>query len=185
METILETQRLAIRRLTEADLDALVALDSDPQVTFFITGGVPEFDERMLRAWLSQYERWPEYGTFAAVERSSGAFIGWFHLRPDGDHDDELELGYRLRRDAWGKGYASEGSRALIDRAFAELGAARVWASAMAVNAASRRVMEKSGLRFVRAFRADWPYSIPGDEQGDIEYAITRAEWDADRRLAR
>ena len=184
MQPILETDRLVIRRLTEADVDALVALDSDPQVTFFITGGVPEFDEAMLRAWLSQYERWPEYGTFAAIERSSGAFIGWFHLRPDGDNDDEPELGYRLRRDAWGKGYATEGSRALIDRAFAELGASRVWASAMAVNAASRRVMERAGLRFVRAFHADWPYRIPGDEHGDVEYAITRAEWQMDRRRA-
>ena len=41
--------------------------------------------------------------------------------------------------------------------------------------------MEKAGLRFVRAFHADWPHPIPGDEHGDVEYAITRAEWDEDR----
>jgi len=83
--------------------------------------------------------------------------------------------------DAWGKGYATEGSRALVDKAFGELGATRVWAGAMAVNAASRRVMEKAGLRFVRLFHADWPCKIPGDEHGDVEYAITREEW-LDRR---
>ena len=51
----------------------------------------------------------------------------------------------------------------------------------MAVNVASRRVMEKAGLRCVRTFFADWPYRIPGDEHGDVEYAITREEWQAAR----
>ena len=182
--TLLETDRLILRRFTDEDLDDLTELDSDPEVTRHITGGVPEFDEAMLRAWLGQYARWPAYGTFAAIERSSGRFLGWFHLRPEEGHDDEPELGYRLRRDAWGKGYATEGSRALVDMAFAELGATRVWAGALAIHAASRRVMENAGLRFVRAFHADWPVRIPGDEHGDVEYAITRAEWEEDRRRA-
>lgn len=151
-------------------------------MTFFITGGVPEFDHAMLEGWIAQYERWPGYGTFAAIERSTGDFVGWFHLRPDDGPDDEPELGYRLRRDFWGKGYATEGSRALIDKAFDELGATRVWATAMAVHVASRRVMERAGLRFVRLFHGEWPYPIPGDEHGDVEYAITRAQWEEDRR---
>lgn len=90
---------------------------------------------------------------------------------------DEPELGYRLRKGAWGKGYATEGSRALIDKAFTELGATRVFAETMVVNTASRRVMEKAGLRLVRTFHADWPVRIPGDEHGDVEYAIPREEW--------
>ena len=76
-------------------------------------------------------------------------------------------------RSAWGRGYATEGSRALVDKAFAELGARRVHASTMAVNAGSRRVMEKAGMRFVRTFVMDWPVRIEGDEEGDVEYAIT------------
>jgi RimJ/RimL family protein N-acetyltransferase len=59
---------------------------------------------------------------------------------------DEVELGDRLRRSAWGMGYATEGSRALVDRAFAEPGVRRVYAETMAVNVASRRVLEKAGL---------------------------------------
>ena len=58
---------------------------------------------------------------------------------------------------------------------------ARVTSETMAVNTASRRVMEKAGLRFVRAFHADWPVRIPGDEEGDVEYAITGSQWEADR----
>ena len=51
----------------------------------------------------------------------------------------------------------------------------------MVVNTGSRRVMEKAGMREVRMFHADWPVRIPGDEHGDVEYAITRAEWASDR----
>ncbi len=51
----------------------------------------------------------------------------------------------------------------------------------MVVNVASRRVMEKAGLRYVRTFHADWPVRIPGDEQGDLEYGIDRGEWEHDR----
>ncbi|HZA85928.1 MAG TPA: GNAT family protein, partial [Acidimicrobiales bacterium] len=64
---------------------------------------------------------------------------------------------------------------------FAELGVDRVYASTMMVNTASRRVMEKAGLRYVRTFHADWPVKIPGDEEGDVEYAIDRAQWENDR----
>jgi RimJ/RimL family protein N-acetyltransferase len=56
---------------------------------------------------------------------------------------------------------------------------ARVRAETMVVNVASRRVMEKAGLRYVRTFHQEWPDPIPGDEEGDVEYALTRAEWAA------
>ncbi len=76
-------------------------------------------------------------------------------------------------------------SRALIDKAFTELGARRVHASTMAVNTGSRRVMEKAGHALRPHVRhADWPVRIEGDEEGDVEYAITRDEWEADRRIA-
>ena len=111
-------------------------------------------------------------------------FLGWFHLRPgEGAGPLEPELGYRLRREVWGRGYATEGSRALIDKAFAELGAARVYASTMTVNTASRRVMEKAGLHYVRTFDIDWPVKVPGDEHGGVEYSIDRTQW-AKRRAA-
>ena len=90
----------------------------------------------------------------------------------------EVELGYRLRRSAWGKGYATEGSRALIQKGFAEFGVQRVVASTMVVNVASRRVMENAGLKFVRTFHQPWPDYIEGEEEGDVEYALLRSEWE-------
>ena len=185
VDVYVETGRLVLRRFTPDDLELVVDLDGDPQVKRYIDGGAP-VDRRevaeTLQWWLGYYDRGERYGFWAAIEKSSGRFIGWFHLRPgEGAGPHEPELGYRLRRDAWDQGYATEGSRALIDKAFVELGADRVYASTMAVNTPSRRVMEKAGMRFVRTFHADWPVRIPGDEDGDVEYAIDRAQWERDR----
>ena len=83
---------------------------------------------------------------------------------------------------AWGHGYATEGSRALVRKAFTELGARRVYATTMVVNFGSWRVMEKAGLRRVRLFHQPWPDRIEGEEHGDVEYALTRDEWLADQR---
>ena len=187
-QVFLETERLLLRRFTGDDVENLVELDSDPEVMHFITGGrtTPreEVENELLPAFLDHYERYAGYGFWAAIEKSTGRFLGWFHFRPaEGAPPDEVELGYRLRRSAWGKGYATEGSRALIDKGFAELGVERVvaFAFAMVVNTASRRVMEKSGLRFVRVFHQPWPDYIEGEEEGDVEYALSRGEWASSR----
>jgi len=181
----METDRLVLRRFTQDDLELIVELDSDPEVKRYIDGGAAVDREELtetLAWWLGYYERYDGYGFWAAIEKASGEFLGWFHLRPGaGAAPFEPELGYRLRREVWGCGYATEGSRALIDKAFAELGAERVNASTMVINSGSRRVMEKAGLRYVRTFNAEWPVSIPGDEEGDVEYAIDRAQWEQDR----
>jgi RimJ/RimL family protein N-acetyltransferase len=186
MLVFLETERLLLRQFDRGDADLLVELDGDPRVMRYITGGPPtprdEVEGEVLPAFLSYYPRFPGYGFWAAIEKSTGNFLGWFHYRPapDAPHD-EPELGYRIRFEAWGKGYGTEGSRALIAKGFNEFDVQRVVASTMAVNTASRRVMEKSGMRFVRAFVAEWPVSIPGDEHGDVEYAICRSEWEEQR----
>jgi RimJ/RimL family protein N-acetyltransferase len=182
VDVFLETERLILRRFTAADVDNLVELDSDPDVMRYISGGTPTAREKIehetLPAFMAYYERFAGFGFWAAIEKSSGAFIGWFHFRPEpGGAVDDVELGYRLRKSAWGKGYATEGSRALIARGFAEFGVKRVFATTMVVNTASQRVMEKSGLRQVRVFEADWPVKIDGDEHGDVEYALLASEW--------
>jgi len=190
MHIFLETERLVLRRFTSDDVDNLVELDGDPQVMHFITGGrtTPrdEIENDLLPWFLHYYEGGDRYGFWAAIEKSTGTFLGWFHFRPGDDQpSDEPELGYRLRRSAWGRGYATEGSRALIRKGFTELGVRRVVASTMVVNTASRRVMEKSGLTLVRTFHQEWPDRIPGDEHGDVEYALTRADWERQEATGR
>jgi RimJ/RimL family protein N-acetyltransferase len=182
MQVFLETQRLVLRRFTMADAEELVRLDADPDVMRFVTGGVPtsreEIQNEVLPAFLGYYQRYEGFGFWAAVEKASGEFLGWFHFRPrPGAVPGEVELGYRLRKSAWGRGYATEGSRALIGKGFSELGVLRVVAEAMAVNVASRRVMEKAGLTLVRTFHQPWPYPVEGQEFGEVEYALDKAGW--------
>jgi RimJ/RimL family protein N-acetyltransferase len=183
MQIFLQTERLVLRRFTEDDVDNLVELDGDPAVMRFINGGRPtprrEIESDILPAFLAYYERFAGFGFWAAIERSTAHFVGWFQFRPpNAAPPGEVELGYRLRRPAWGKGYATEGSRALIQKGFAEFGVQRVVASTMVVNVASRRVMEKAGLKFVRTFHQPWPDYIEGQEEGDVEYALLRSEWE-------
>ncbi len=190
LQVFLETDRLVLRRFTMDDANDLFDIDGDPEVMKFITGGLPtpreEIENDVLPAFLRYYERGDRYGFWAAVEKSSGEFLGWFHFRPrEGGDPDEAELGYRLRRSAWGKGYATEGSRALIHKGFAELGVRGVVAETMVVNAASRRVMEKAGLKYVRTFHQPWPYAIEGSEHGDVEYALRKADWERQQRTRR
>ncbi len=183
MQVFLETERLVLRRFTEADADDLFDLDGDPEVTRFLTGGKPtprdEIRDETLPRFLDYYERFAGFGYWAAVEKPTGEFLGWFAFHPpEGGDPAEVELGYRLRRSAWGKGYATEGSRALIRKGFADLGVRRVVAETMAVNAASRRVMEKAGLTYGRTFYREWSDPIAGAERGEVEYTLTKADWE-------
>jgi RimJ/RimL family protein N-acetyltransferase len=183
MRVFLETERLLLRQFTESDVDNLHDLNGDPEVLRFLNGGKPTprdvIRNETLPRFLHSYERFEGFGVWAAIERWARGFVGWFEFYPWKDVDpDEVELGYRLRRSAWGKGYATEGSRALIRKGFTELGVRRVVAETMAVNTASRRVMEKAGLKYVRTFHQEWPEHIEGSEHGDVEYALTKADWE-------
>jgi RimJ/RimL family protein N-acetyltransferase len=183
MQVFLETERLVLRRFTTADVDNLVSLDADPDVMRFVTGGKPtsreEIENEFLPAFLGYYQRYQEFGFWAAIERYSGEFLGWFHFRPrDPTAPEQAELGYRLRKSAWGKGYATEGSRALIRKGFRESGVQLVTAEAVAANMASRRVMEKAGLTLVRTSHQPWPGAVGSDELEVVEYALRKADWE-------
>ncbi|QFZ16732.1 GNAT family N-acetyltransferase [Saccharothrix syringae] len=165
----LETDRLTLRPFTWSDVDLLVWLLGEPRVMRYIEDGRPVPRERVEREVLPKVVGGT--GWWAAHEKAAGAFVGWFELSPAGD--GVAELGYRLHPDHWGRGYATEGASALVAAGFAA-GLTRVVATAMAVNTASRRVLEKVGLRYVRTFHEDWPDPIEGWEHGDVEYALER-----------
>lgn len=155
----LQTARLRLRPAAQCDRDDLIALEQDSEVMRFLDDG-------------SLKPRGGEPGVWTAREKSSDAFVGWFALYDRGDGTGDL--GYRLRRVMWGSGYASEGAKRLVDFGFSELGLARIVADAMAVNLASRRVMERAGLVHMRTIH---PGYTNGAELGDVEYEITRDTW--------
>ena len=165
----LSTGRLELRPLAVGDLDELVALDADPDVMRFITGGRPRpRSEAAAKYRAAAHHRW------VARTPSEDRFVGWFGLRPSAT--GEREIGYRLCRGAWGQGFATEGSIALLRYAFGDLGLDRVWGQTMAVNQRSRRVMERCGMSFVRTFHLDWQEPIQGTEHGEVEYEMRRRQ---------
>jgi RimJ/RimL family protein N-acetyltransferase len=192
MHILLETDRLILRRFTPADVDHVFALDNDPEVMRYINGGTPmplEVIENDILPRFMQYdEQHPAYGFWAAVTKTTGDFMGWFSFRPQKDRPDEIELGYRFRQAAWGQGYATEGARALIHKGFTELGMQCVVATTYEENLASRRVMEKLGLTFRRAFRltpddlmrVDTAYTASAEiwDGDDVEYVLKRSDYE-------
>lgn len=166
-----------MRPIQLTDVEQLVTLDSDPEVMRYLTGGEPTARsevEAVVRRHLGS--RWMAY------ERETNSFVGWFGARPTSER--EYELGYRLARRHWGRGLATEGTLALLDETFSSQGAERVWAQTMAVNARSRRVMERCGLKYVRTFHLSWDNPIEGPERGEVEYELLCQDWEIGRRRA-
>lgn len=180
----METGRMTLRRFTRADVDDLAVLHGHSSVMRCIDNGRPVsravVEGQQLPDILREYDELPVgMGCFAAVEKSSGNFLGWLSLRPATSVglDGGTELGFRMLPSVWGLGYASEGAQALVHYAFTKLGLDRIVATTMTVNLASRRVMEKAGLSLIRTFFEHWPEPIEGAEHGDVEYAVTRETW--------
>ena len=138
--------------------------------------------EEVLEEWLPALTREAGpggvLGYWAGFTR--GEFAGWWALNPDPGDERQAELGYRLRREVWGRGLASEGALALLGHGFEGVGLERVWAQTMAVNARSVAVMTRIGMRLSRTWVGEWNEPLPGWEDGEVEYALTRADW-ADR----
>jgi RimJ/RimL family protein N-acetyltransferase len=174
----LVTERLWLEPLTSEHAEHLVALDGDAEVMRYLTGRARSRQE-VLDEWLPAMTR--ESGPAGVLGYWAGfeaeAFVGWWALNPDPDDERQAELGYRLRRDQWGRGLASEGALALLAHGFDAARLDRIWAQTMAVNAASRGVMTRIGMRFARTWVGEWNEPLPGWEQGEVEYEVTRQEW--------
>ena len=177
VKPVLTTERLRLVPLTEEHTEHLVRLDSDPEVLRFIWGRALTREESLTYAArrLDPQADARGIGAWAGFEHDT--FCGWWTLQRDDTDPDTAELGYRLARSAWGRGLATEGSRALLEHAFGTLGLPRVWAQTMAVNTSSRRVMEKLGLDHVRSFVGQWDVPLPEADQGEVVYEITREQY--------
>lgn len=183
-QPMLYTGRLQLVPLTDAHLELEIALDSDPEVMRYLTGRALSRGEveRAHRRRVAAAREVPGLGCWAGF--AGDDFVGWWLLQPPHGPDQpkvagEADLGYRLLRRHWRRGYASEGARELIRYGFDDLGLDRIFAQTMAANAASRATMSAAGLTYVRQFVSAGPYDdlVPGAEQGEVEYEITRITW--------
>lgn len=141
---MIETERLTLRPLETSDVDAFVALHADPEVNRFVGA----YSRQQALERLAAIERqWDERGHgLCAVElRASGEFIGRSGLQY-WQQFDEVELGWTLRTEHWGRGYATEAARACLDRGFATLEADYFTALIRPGNTPSVKVAERLGF---------------------------------------
>src|SRR5258708_21498673 len=126
--TVFDTTRIAMREVVADDLKSFYSLDRNPRVMRYIADGAtgsPESARAAVTRAMRYYALYPGMGKWVAEEKSTGRFIGWFSLNyvPD---TVEVEIGYRLLPEAWGRGYATEGADALARHGFDQLGLHRI-----------------------------------------------------------
>ena len=166
-EVSLKTERVILRRFTLADARPLLEMDSNPAVQRYLDmqqqptlEGAYGFIEYVL----NRYPVGCPHGYWAAeLADGSNAWLGWFHFRPHRKEPELIELGYRLCEEHWGRGYATEVSRALIENSDART----IVAETLVDNLGSRRVMEKVGMTVASEFMYD-------DRLPAIRYALSR-----------
>jgi len=169
---MLRTERLYLRHFHILDDEAMYAVFGDAEVMRFGEGvQTKEWIRTWLHTCLERYYQTWGFGPYAVVEKQSQDVIGYcglFYLS-DVNGQPEVEVGYRLARSAWGKGYATEAVRAVRDYAFNILGLKRLIAIIDPANLASIHVTEKVGMKY------EQDVLFEGYTHPDHVYAITRA----------
>jgi ribosomal-protein-alanine N-acetyltransferase len=148
MLPILLTPRLRLRPPQLADLEGIYALGSNPRVMQYITPGQVQ-NRSEARADLEKriaVSLQGEFGYWVIEMRDTEAFVGWATLKPL-DQTEDIEVGYRLLEEYWGRGIATEAANALLEYGFSDLDLAEIYAVTMPKNAASRRVLAKLGMQ--------------------------------------
>ncbi len=151
MHIILETPRLILRQFTEADTALLVKLNSNPEVLKYLHEPLLESEEQALHVIntiiFPQYKN--NLGRWAIHLKSNSEFIGWCGLKYLVE-TDEIDLGYRLMQEYWGKGYAFEAAKHTVDYGFTHLKLKTIVGRAHIENTASLKILQKVGLQFIK-----------------------------------
>jgi RimJ/RimL family protein N-acetyltransferase len=171
------TARLLLRRPEAADVDPLMAMDADPEVMRYIGNGgvIPPDRDRALQAVSRWRDQWDEqgFGMCSVIVRETGEYAGWVTLAVPAFLPEILpavEIGWRLRRECWGQGYATEAAAELLRFGLSGAGLERVVSIRDIGNARSQRVMDKLGLRF------EFQTMVPATGQPVAVHAITRPQ---------
>ncbi len=169
-----ETERLLLQKMTEADIESVFAMRSDADVMRFIRE--PQKREEAL-SWIKLVSsRWEgeNIGFCSVILKETNRFSGWcglWQLKETG----EIEVGYALVKEFWGRGLAVEASQAFLQYGFTDLNLPKIVACANPQNTGSRRVMEKLGMTF------DHIGTYYGRDL--VHYTITQNDWKTERGL--
>lgn len=164
MKFYLETERLILRDLLVTDLEGMFELDSSPLVHQYLGNNPIKTKQQAKEAIQFIRKQYEEFGIgrFAAIEKSSGDFIGWSGLKLNAGEKEELngfqnfiDIGYRFIPRYWGKGYATESSLATLRYGFETMNYPIIYGAAETDNSASNKILQKIGLQFVNDFSYD------------------------------
>lgn len=178
----LDTERLVLRRWRDGDLELWLEHLNAPEVKAHLGG--PQSPEAVAERFVKMKQSWAENGfSFLAVElRDDGLFLGTAGIgliANEGAPDalrDAVQIGWQLRRDYWGRGYATEAARAALAWAFDDLGLPLIYGQTSESNPASWRIMEKLGMERLSALDYHAPDFPPEDNPTKV-YGLTRAAW--------
>lgn len=177
-DVTIETERLVLREFHRDDWESVHEYAVDPEVYRYMPWG-PNSEEQTLafieRAIASRgRDPWLHF-EFAVTVRGSGRLIGGAGIRAADECFRAADMGYCLRRDAWGLGLGTEAARGLIGFGFERLGLHRIWATCDTGNARSARVLEKAGMALEGTMRDDtW---LRGHWRSSHVYSILDSEW--------
>ena len=175
---ILTTERLILREFVQSDWEAILAYQQNPRYLRYYewTGRTPEAVRAFVQMFLDHQEQDPRLKfQFAVTLRSSGQLIGNCGVRRDAPDAHEGEIGYELDPDHWGRGYATEAARSVLQFGFAQMGLHRVCAYCVADNTGSAHVLEKLGMRLEGHLREHRYYKNRWWDT--LIYAILYDEW--------
>ena len=155
---IITTERLILREVVLSDAEDLFEMDSDPLVHRYIDNQpLKSIDEEIkVIEYLHGQCKTNGIGRWAVIDKETGECLGWCGLKyfttPENGHVNFYELGYRFKQKHWGKGYATESSKAVINYAFNTMEIDTIYAMVDQKNDASKHVLEKCGFKFVNIF---------------------------------
>ncbi|MEL6275857.1 MAG: GNAT family N-acetyltransferase, partial [Bacteroidota bacterium] len=151
------TNRLLLRPFRLTDAPAFFALNDDPEVMRYVPDS-PFRNIAEARTFLANYLPIYEtgYGRLGIVRKFDNTFVGWCGLKPS-SYNGVVDLGFRLHRQFWNRGYATEASKKCLRYGFEELNLDRIVGRCAERNLASQRVLIKIGMRLVGKFQEpDW-----------------------------
>jgi RimJ/RimL family protein N-acetyltransferase len=183
----LVTQRLRLRDWRDDDLPAFRALNADPEVMRHLPGPLDAAASDALAARAREALARQGWGSWAVELPGEVSFIGMVglgHVRFVAPFAPAIEVGWRLARTCWGRGYATEAARVVIDFAFTNLAVSELVSFTVPGNAASRRVMEKLGFRLDEPAGFSHPHLPPGHPLArHVLYRLSHEAWVTSRRL--
>ena len=150
MNIIIETNRLLLRIFTEDDAALIYELNLDPEVIRYTHDPIKDLahaSEILEKVIIPQYALY-NHGRWAVHVKATFEFLGWCGLKYRAELN-EIDLGYRFKKEGWGKGYATEAAYASIQYGFEKIGLQRIVARAEIENIGSWKVLEKCGMTYI------------------------------------